>query len=169
MSRHRVRSPFWLVFRLSPSRGHHGCGTAADSHSLSHLLPATPKSPPEEMFPLSSRRSPGRTCSIKAQSPPAGKSFPCSGAQKTSTTAVRGSDAVLVVGGEYLKELPPQRRVSRTHTAACTMFFNAAIVSGRLRVFNPQSGFTHRRSAGISRSIILRAAAISVTLGMRGE
>ncbi len=59
--------------------------------------------------------------------------------------------------------------MSRTHEAACTMFLSEAIVSGSPRVFKPQSGFTHRQFAGISRNISLSEAAISVTLGTRGE
>lgn len=38
----------------------------------------------------------------------------------------------------------------RSVFAAATMFVSAGITSAHWRVFRPQSGFTHRRSAGIS-------------------
>ena len=47
----------------------------------------------------------------------------------------------------------------RKFCAACTMFASAARVSGQPRVFRPQSGLTHRRSA----------ASIHSTLGTFGE
>src|SRR5713101_4548266 len=40
---------------------------------------------------------------------------------------------------------------ARMRRAASTILASAASVSGQPRVFNPQSGFTHKRSSGITR------------------
>lgn len=53
--------------------------------------------------------------------------------------------------------------------AACTIFINACFVSGHLRVFNPQSGFTQRFRAGNNATAFSSKASISSTPGMRGE
>ena len=49
------------------------------------------------------------------------------------------------------------------------MFTNAASVSGHARVFNPQSGFTHNRSAGMRFTALLINFTISAVSGTRGE
>ena len=46
---------------------------------------------------------------------------------------------------------------------------SAASVSGQPRVFKPQSGFTHRRSAGIRLAALRSKLAISEASGTRGD
>jgi hypothetical protein len=53
--------------------------------------------------------------------------------------------------------------------AASTILASAASVSGQRRVFNPQSGFTHKRSTGISRAARRNKFAIVCTSGILGE
>ena len=53
--------------------------------------------------------------------------------------------------------------------AAATMFTNAASVSGHARVFRPQSGFTHNRSAGMRCTALFISVIISALSGTRGE
>ncbi len=57
----------------------------------------------------------------------------------------------------------------RKFCAACTMFASAARVSGQPRVFRPQSGLTHRRSAGMRFAAFFSKASIHSTLGTFGE
>ena len=57
----------------------------------------------------------------------------------------------------------------RKFCAACTMFASAARVSGQPRVFRPQSGLTHRRSAGMRFAAFFSRASIHSTLGTFGE
>ncbi|MNI94570.1 hypothetical protein D3C73_1526930 [compost metagenome] len=59
--------------------------------------------------------------------------------------------------------------MARNSRAAATMFTNAASVSGQARVFNPQSGLTHRRSAGIRKAALRSNLTISSLVGTRGE
>jgi Enoyl-(Acyl carrier protein) reductase len=60
----------------------------------------------------------------------------------------------------------PQRRAAR---AAATMFSIAGFTSGHLRVFSPQSGFTHNWSSASRVAAADRRAVISSTPGTRGE
>ena len=58
--------------------------------------------------------------------------------------------------------------VRRRLFAASTMFRSAACTSRQPRVFRPQSGFTHSRSAGITRSAFRNRPMISSVSGTRG-
>jgi hypothetical protein len=49
------------------------------------------------------------------------------------------------------------------------MLRKAASVSGQPRVFSPQSGFTHRFPGGSTAAALRNNAAISSTVGTRGE
>lgn len=57
----------------------------------------------------------------------------------------------------------------RTSRAAATRFSREARVSVQPRVFRPQSGLTHNRSAGMASRPLRRSAAASAAEGTRGE
>ena len=60
-------------------------------------------------------------------------------------------------------------QAARICRAAATMFFKAASVSAQPRVFRPQSGLTHSRSAGTTAAALRISRTISSTGGTRGE
>ena len=62
-----------------------------------------------------------------------------------------------------------QKTVLRISLALFTMFSSAAKASFHWRVFRPQSGLTHRRSAGITAEACFSSPTISLTDGTRGE
>src|SRR4029453_12701822 len=53
--------------------------------------------------------------------------------------------------------------------AASTMLASASSVSGQPRVFNPQSGLTHKRSRGITAAARSRSRTMLSTVGTWGE
>jgi len=66
-------------------------------------------------------------------------------------------------------KLPNQASWLLNFRAAATIFTSAASVSGHARVFRPQSGLTHRRSAGTCCTALLISRTISSVAGTRGE
>jgi hypothetical protein len=63
----------------------------------------------------------------------------------------------------------PAKAFMRACFAASTIFTSAAFVSGHLRVFKPQSGFTHKCLAGSKSAAFIRRDVISSVPGTRGE
>ncbi len=72
-------------------------------------------------------------------------------------------------GSGFGRAYERQANSLRNWRAAVTMWTSAASVSGQPRVFKPQSGLTHKRSAGIRWAALRRRLAISEASGTRGE
>lgn len=74
-----------------------------------------------------------------------------------------------VSDGDFAKRLHTYLRVARTSRVASTMLRSAAMVSGHLRVFRPQSGFTTTCDAGSSARKLCSFCTICSFGGTTGE
>lgn len=72
-------------------------------------------------------------------------------------------------GGARPPDLADQDSVARSVLAAATMLVSAGMTSSHWRVLRPQSGFTHRRSAGMRSAALRMSATTCSSLGMLGE
>ncbi|KDB08555.1 hypothetical protein LIG30_2354 [Burkholderia sp. lig30] len=73
------------------------------------------------------------------------------------------------VGWRRRKAVPRYRTWLRSTFAALTMFVSAGITSAHWRVFRPQSGFTHSRSAGTRSAAFFIRPTMCCSVGMFGE